>query len=676
MPSVQSFDVFDTVLTRRVGDPRAVFEAAGRLLHAAGTIDLTPLAYRAVRDRAHADLVVRRREHVRLDEVVAEVVDRLALPVAQAQALVDAELAAERSLCRAVPGAPERLAAARAATGRGVVFVSDTPLSEEFLRELLTGLDLWQEGDRVFASGERAASKESGALYDLVAAELGLAPSDVLHVGDDLRHDVARARLSGWQSQHRPAASLTSHERRMETHAAATDGYASWLAGAARLGRLRATQDGVDPALAGIATGIGLPLLAGYALWVLRQVELQQLDTLWFSARDGEVVREVFLPLARQVGCDVRIEYVYGSRISWHVASTAATTAERDQEEWLYETDDRGTVREVFGRLGLTLEQVRALAPSPLFEPGRTDHHLSAAERAELRVLLTSGPLADELRSRAVRQRDLMLRYLDERGIGSAGRYAVVDVGWRGRTARSLEDVLRYGERPLPTAHLFLGLFEDTPERTGADVFPRCAAWLFDLARGRGVDLGTADIAKMVETFTHGLEGYTLGYQASDGDGPVQPRLVSPRNDHLLEWGLDGVRSALEHATAVLAEGPTPPAHLDLRTLAWDQLRTFWDQPSPSEAAVWSAQPWGEDWTGTVTAPVGPSVDWRRVAAELRQGRLSVRPTLTWYEGVALTSAQPWRGLLLGIKRTRRLLPRVRRLPDRLRAEAAVRRRV
>lgn len=673
MPRVLSYDVFDTVLTRRTGDPGEVYAEAARLLRAQGLLDVAPAAYRAVRDAAHEDLVRRGDEHVPLARIVDEVADRLGL--AASAPLLEAELDAERSLCRAVPGAPERLAHARSRTGRGVLFVSDTPLPEAFLRELLAREGLYRDGDTVYGSGDRAASKEAGRLYDVVAADCGVEPSDLEHVGDSLAADVRKALLHGWTARHDASAAMTAHERRLDRASAATDGYASRLAGAARLGRLAARSEGVRPALAGIGSGVGMPLLAGYALWLVQQARLRGLDRLYFVARDGEVMREAFLPLAAQAGLRVEAHYLYGSRIAWHVASTATATA-RDADEWLYETDDAGTVREVVGRLGLTLDELRAVGDAPILHPSRTEHVLSPAERAELRALLAAGRTGELLADRAREQRELMLRYLDQEGLTGPGRVGIVDVGWRGRTARSLEEVLRGGGRPLPAAHLFVGLLHDAPDKAGPELFPRCHAWLFDEARGAGVDLAGADIAKMVETFTGGREGYTLGYrsQGSEQDAPVGPRLARPANDELLAWGLPELRCALDRSLSVLAQGEPPSDQVDLRTVAWQQLRSFWERPSAAEAEVWSAQPWGADWAGSHSAALGPPVRTRAVLAQLRGGRLSVRPNLTWYEGVALTSGQPWRGLLLGVKAARRAAPRLRRIPDRLRGEIAVRR--
>ncbi len=59
------------------------------------------------------------------------------------------------------------------AAGHSVVFVSDTPYSEELVRELLAAAGLVAEGDLVFTSSARGATKSKGGLFEAVAEAVG-----------------------------------------------------------------------------------------------------------------------------------------------------------------------------------------------------------------------------------------------------------------------------------------------------------------------------------------------------------------------------------------------------------------------------------------------------------------------------------------------------------------------
>lgn len=68
------------------------------------------------------------------------------------------------------------------------------------LRPLLRALDLERQFDVVIISAEVGFSKPSPAIFLRAADVLGLAPQEILHVGDDPRQDYQGARHAGFQA--------------------------------------------------------------------------------------------------------------------------------------------------------------------------------------------------------------------------------------------------------------------------------------------------------------------------------------------------------------------------------------------------------------------------------------------------------------------------------------------
>lgn len=667
-----SFDVFDTVLTRTLGSPRQVFVETGRRLRRNGVVEVEPEVYAAAREEALRDLTVDVALHPTLRQVCVEVAARLALPGAVTADLVSAELTVESDVCRAVPGWPERVAQRRRESGRGVVFVSDTQLPHEFLQGLLTCAGLFQVGDRLFTSSAERASKQDGALYDVVAAALGTAPGELCHIGDDRWSDVAHARLHGWQAHWESGAHLNAHERRLEEAGASTDGMAPRMAAASRTGRLAAQAEGVDPALAAISAGVAMPLLAGFALWVLRQARLLQLNRLYFVSRDGEVFREVALALAAGAGAgEVECRYLYGSRQAWQLASQATAAP---GELWLPDRID-GAQMSVHGLLrlvDLTPADAYAITLDPLFAAERADLPLGETGWTQARQLLAAGPLAGEAGRRARARSDLLLRYLDQEGVTAPGRVGLVDVGWTGRATRSLEDVLRSADRPLPTAHLSLGLLGPAPTLLGPDLYARSQGWLVDVGRGRLPRTGREDAVMVVEIFTMGTEGHTTGF--AESGGRIQPVLADTQNPAARGWDLAGYRRALDLAVRALKDGPPPDPRVDLRAVVWAQLLAFWRRPTTAEAVTWGARPYGDDFGNATSFPLATPLTSRRVLTRLGLGPRRWREPTFWLEGTLTVSPQPWRTLLRAADRGQQLARRLPRVRARLRAERAMRR--
>jgi len=671
---VASFDVFDTVLTRLLGGPRQVFVETGRRLAQAGVVTIDAEAFAAARERAVADLTPDVAVHPTLERIDDELASRLGLPAASVTALLATELDVERDVCRAVPGAVERVARARWRTGRGVVFLSDTSLPEVMLADLLAREGLFVAGDLLYTSARWGASKQDGALFDVVAADLGVAGADVEHTGDDRWSDLAHARLRGWHATLDTRAHLTGREHRLDAASAATGGLGPRLAGASRMGRLAAAHTGDDADLAAVAGGVALPLLASFGLWVLGQARLLGLDRLYFVARDGEVFLEVTRRLAAQASDPIDCRYLYGSRRAWQLAA-AGTAAHGNRQAWLPD-DLRGealSAREVLALSDISPADAHARTGLDLVGPGRADTPLGADGWAELQRVLAAAPLRTEVRDRARRRRDLLVRYLDQEGVTAPGRVGLVDVGWTGRAARAFEDVLADAGRPLPSAYLFLGLLGSAPEIMGQELHARSQGWLLDAPRGRGLPPGAAeDPVMLIESFAMGREGHTTGY-AVDGDAVV-PELVSAVNAATATWAFGDYRAGLARALDALVDGPAHHAGVDMRPLVWRQLLDFWRHPSGGEAAAWGAQPYSEDFHNATSSPLATPITLRRLLTRLGLGPPAWRQPTFWLAGTLAVSPEPWRRLLLAAGDGQLLAARLRRVPRRLRAERAIRR--
>ncbi len=71
---------------------------------------------------------------------------------------------------------------------------------DERLRPLLTGFDLTKYFDAITVSCETAFPKPSPVIFEMACRKLGLAPDQILHVGDSPKHDDSGARSAGFQS--------------------------------------------------------------------------------------------------------------------------------------------------------------------------------------------------------------------------------------------------------------------------------------------------------------------------------------------------------------------------------------------------------------------------------------------------------------------------------------------
>lgn len=664
--------MFDTVLSRRVGGPEAVFDLLVREAAGDGPLAGVPSpAFTVARLRAEEDLHAATGTPPTLDRVYAEVCRRLGLAPADAAVLVDEEEQVERRLSVLVPGAGELLEQARGQVpGGALLFVSDTPHRPELLRELLDRAGAWREGDRLYCSGDRGATKAEGSLFGVVARDLGASPADVLHVGDNLRSDVASAQVEGWQARVRGRGRLNRYEELWELEEQATDGLGSWLSGSSRLARLEAEVRGVPAGTARVAAGVVGPLLLAQSLWLVQQTRRRGLRRLYFVARDGEVMLEAARRVFALLAPDVELRYLYGSRQAWEFPGLAVQPA--TLREWV--TVQKGfTARAVLARVGLTTAELDAPDGPPGLSPSRADAPLGEGDRRALADWLQRPEVAERVLERARQAATAVGAYLDQEGFADDVPTALVDLGWRGHTARAFDALL--ASRGLPAVrHLFLGLTPPAGAVRSSSPAPDLTGWLFDLDRGTGVAQAArvAGLVTALESFCAGTEGRCLGYEVRDGG--AHPVLAAPANGPVLAWGLPEFRRVLLRVVELVApELREAHLHVDLTDPLGRALELFWTAPDDEELRSWAGFPY-EDETWPPYQPLAPRISVPDVLRRVARGDRNLRPVQSWRAGTARVSAQPWRALLLAREWEARAGLRYGRIPRRVRLELAARR--
>ncbi len=186
---VITFDFFDTLAMRRCLDPTDVF----RILEHRLPIE-HPLADRFARLRQEAAGETGEEEPT-LAAIYQALAQKAGLSADAVASLQKEELQLEEELCLPRKNMVRLLHDAMA-LGKDVCIVSDTWLEWEDFQRLLEhcGLGTFPH-DHVWLSSERHESKSSGALWQTFRASIG--KRSVLHIGDDMRGDVAEPQKAG-----------------------------------------------------------------------------------------------------------------------------------------------------------------------------------------------------------------------------------------------------------------------------------------------------------------------------------------------------------------------------------------------------------------------------------------------------------------------------------------------
>jgi FMN phosphatase YigB (HAD superfamily) len=581
------FDIFDTVLVRRVGTPESVFLLLGRRLREAGLVR-DAAAFAAARVAAEhaaqqaADPSTDRQ--FTLDDVYATLANVTGMDADTTLSARRAELALEAELLLPVPAGVIAVADARR-RGDRVAFVSDTYFDPAFLEQQLARHGLFRAGDALIASCVERIGKASGGLFGVAMGRLGVDAASVKHRGNSLPLDIAPARARGIAVEHFDEGNASPYERTLCDSPHATP-LSAGLAGAARLARLDSSaRSDRDEGIIRVAAGVVAPALIGFSLWLLREAESLGIDRLCFLARDGQVLEQVTRRLSVRIGARVDTSYVYASRKVWNLA--ALTEIDAGRMGWVLEDTPFLSASVMVHRLGLRTDDLRQEFESIGLPRRRWADNLTPQERLRLReLILTDSSVRRLVLERAAAQRSLVLDALRAQGLMATDRILLVDLGWHGSMQLALRRMV--GEAGPALHGRYFGLYRHAPAPDARDTM---AGWFVDASRGdTGRIRRLSQLGFLMETFCAADHGTTVGYERSD-DG-VRPRLDPGFRPLAVEWGLPTLRQTLD---AVVDRLPIDLAGVrldaDVREPVRSVLERFWFEPDPRDARAWGTMP-------------------------------------------------------------------------------------
>lgn len=632
--SLISFDVFDTVLTRDVGEPFALFYQIGAEVAARKLVDCNPLIFVQVRyaneKRARTN---RDGREVTLREIYEEVAqvfnceDRI-------DELMEIEMEVEGRSLRLVPQALRAVEEARARFGR-VIFISDMYLPSDFIRSLLKDKGLFRSGDALYLSSDFGVQKGDGRLFRKVLADEGIPAKRLMHCGDSVCYDIEPARKLGIRTFHSTIAVPHPSEQALSRRTSWNGGFGSGLAGASRLARLGCPEsDPLRKTMWETGATVTGPFVLLYAQWILDRCAKLGIRDIWFLARDGYfpylAVKEL---LAGNPRSPFEVRYIHGSRPTYQ----ALGVKRLGEREWDDLTKHGGssvrTIRDLASALMASDETLTRHLPSLGFEESDHERELSDDEidvirRAAVGDTAFNRDLESDLRE----YQDRMRRYFGAQGFDADLGIALVDTGWTTRSHAPLYEFLKeMGCRNLKLMYIGV-MVEDTHVPLDS-----VEAFVFDMARKRGPISRQIYYARPCEALLFARHGRTTGFEERGGE--IVPVLAPPENPKAIASGFDsyerGVRAFLGQVMSEV-EGSPPP--FGVADLAQQVISRFWREPTKAEAIAWSRMEWQWDPQGRVTYPFARRYRWSDLWAAFVQQRCPQCYPQFWVAGSAALS--------------------------------------
>lgn len=288
-----SFDIFDTLLLRKVSTPKTIFDIVGLFINYQ--------FYREIRTEAERSLRSKTDKEITVDQIYVYLEKRYGIPLDTMQIELDLEkrLITKNPYLHSVFNY-----LIEHKTKQKIIITSDMYLSKDFLKAILIS-NGFSGFDNVFISSDIGLQKSTGKLFEYIKGIYGETKT-YIHVGDNRISDIKNAKSNGWNTYfYKNINERWIREPYMQS---------SFLSGSvctALSNIVLYTENKASYYKLGYSF-FGIPVLA-YCQWLSHLAMMHGADQILFASRDMYIVKKVFDEF---FGSEARTEYARVSRFA------------------------------------------------------------------------------------------------------------------------------------------------------------------------------------------------------------------------------------------------------------------------------------------------------------------------------------------------------------------------
>lgn len=320
-----SFDIFDTLITRKTFSPQGIFLLVQQRLFSELDAAQQHFCNNFFTLRIGAEKDARlyakqeEREEITLDEIYDVLVQRTNISRELANCIKEWEIQAEMDHTYPIRNNIELLKNYYS-KGEHVVLISDMYLKKEDIRKILIKHDVIFSHIPIYVSSEIKKTKQSGSLYFEVSKRENANFSNWIHYGDNRSSDYLLPQMLGIDARHIPLKGLTSWENELGKSLNLNNNLVlQFYFGMARNIRLEKelSQEGL------IGASVGGMILYPYVLWIVRKSIEMGIKHLYFIARDGYILKKIADFIIKNQNLTIHTTYIYGSRKTWRISEVS-----------------------------------------------------------------------------------------------------------------------------------------------------------------------------------------------------------------------------------------------------------------------------------------------------------------------------------------------------------------
>ena len=397
-----SFDIFDTLIKRDVKKPTDIFSI----------IEHNYKIYDFYKRRIEAEKIARKgKVDTTIDEIY-DIYNELYLNnINEAEKIKNIEKQVEYELC-VQNKLLKKVYDFCIENNKKVYLISDMYLSSEILKEILEK-NGYSKYEKLYVSCEYNKTKANGELYKYIIQELGVDTSKLIHIGNDIKTDYIMAlknKISTVKVKTKTYTGNSLLDVFLSNHKSNSSNF-YYDFGYSNFG----------------------PLLYGFCLWLKENVKKNDIDNIYFLARDGYIIKKAYEMI---FGEQDNIYYLEASRRSLRVPYLSQKNSIDEMLEELSLPRQTNMIQ-IFDALGLELDIYSAKIKESGYSVERFYLREKVLKEEGFKNLISS--IKDDIIANSISENEALKNYLKKNNFSR--KNAIVDIGWGGSMQKYLRNI-------------------------------------------------------------------------------------------------------------------------------------------------------------------------------------------------------------------------------------------
>ncbi len=517
---VYSFDIFDTLITRRTATPLGIFAIMQEKLKNSEKYNSFSTYFKnnfaLLRHKTEfweRDNVFRNctgAQDITFDEIYSLLQKNQSLSDEQIHLLKELEIQTEKDNLVAIVENVNTLKQLKK-EGKEIILISDMYFSSNVLKDIMINIDPIFCDIDIFTSADTLKSKYFGDLYKFVKNKKGYDFNKWIHI-DDSKHNIAKAGEFGIDG------ALVKFEKEFDINNYILSDIDEVLnmenqaiLGSIKLATKYRTEG--NKIFDFGASYVG-PILFGYANWLINQALDRKINHLYFIARDSYLTMQIAQEIVKSKNLDIKLHYLYGSRKAWRFA-TRENVVDHIKTNFM-EYQDRITLKFLADRLELPVEKLILYSGVKA-----ADKVFSLKKLKKIETTLQNNPeFINEIVKNGSKKEEMLVKYLKQEIDFSKNDFAFVEINGSGRTQDYLQKITKkFYADDLTT--FYMHLTTDSARKESSVKIPYCPLSEFN--------------TQYLEIFSTDFNGRTIDYK--EENGRIVPVFEKEKNYQIIDFG-------------------------------------------------------------------------------------------------------------------------------------------